>query len=193
MEETIGTSQRSSKGLFGLLDGTPAHVLIILGLALTLVAPVIVSFKGAALAGAQAQHDKQRALKELDLEEFKRQKADEGLGEDERKQALSRKQEELDARYNTISTRREIADAMTAVSGTRSHLVLGWLGRLLLLLGLLILTVQSEGVRQKVLLVVLLVVMFSALSGVNLDFQAQGRMGEPARVTERTPPSAGSK
>lgn len=94
--------------------------------------------------------------------------------EKKRKEALEKKQEELDKKYDAIGPRRAIVEAQTAVAGTRSHLVIGWLGRLLLLLGLLVLTVQSEGVRQKVILIVLLVVMFSALSGVNPGFQAQG-------------------
>jgi hypothetical protein len=49
-----------------------------------------------------------------------------------------------------------------------------------------VLTIQSDGLRQKILLVVLLVVMISALSGVNLDFQAHGSLGDspspPVRV-----------
>jgi hypothetical protein len=230
-----------------MLDGAPLHILIIVGFALTLLAPLILNFKGAALAAAQAELDKVNTMKELDRLEFKRQQEEErrkspedakykqalearedaappppidpslppeeravreeiqrkeqeeknkdlqelkrAVDENEkrRKRALEKKQEELDNTYETITPRREIAEATTAVAGTRSHLVIGWLGRLLLLLGLLILTLRSDGLRQKVLLIVLLVVMFSALSGVNLDFLAQGRLGEPPRVTERSP------
>lgn len=239
MEDTGTGTQRFSRGVFASLDGTPAHVLIIVGLALTLLAPLILSYKGAGLMSAQAEFENLKAFKELDLEEFKRQQDDQRKKspefikykqaadevkpatldftlppeirdalrqqeqekdkavqelkkavddrDKERKDALEKKQEELDQKYNTINPRREIAEAMTAVAGTRSHLVLAWLGRLLLLLGLLVLTVQSEGVKQKVLLIVLLVVMFSALSGVNLDFEAQGRMGGPPPAAERAP------
>lgn len=244
MENTGNAAQRYSRGLFTLLDGTPAHILIIVGLALTLLAPLILSFKSAALMSAEAENEKLKAYKDLDLEEFKRQQDDQRKKspemikykqaadevkpssidfnlpvelrdairkqeqdkdkqvqdlkkavddkDKERKDALDKKQEELDQKYDTINLRREIAEATTAVAGTRSHLVLAWLGRLMLLLGLLVLTLQSEGLKQKVILIVLLVVMFSALSGVNLDFLAQGRMGEAPHPTERAPQPAPS-
>ena len=108
----------------------------------------------------------------------------------ERAKALEAKTEELERKYDTVPIRRQIAEAQTAVAGTQSHLVLGWLGRLLLVAGLLVLMLQSEGLRQKVILVVLLIVMFIALSGVDLDL-GQGHMGGSSntapRVTERTP------
>ena len=242
MEETNLEAKRGSKGLFATIQGTPAHVLIILGLALTLLAPLILNFKGAALASSQAELDKMKAQKDLDLEEFRRDQAelrkkspevirhkeaveerkpvpfdaslspaqiearqkeeqdkDKAIQElkkavddkdKEREKALNEQKEELDKKYDTIAIRREIAEAQTAVAGTRSHLMLGWVGRLLLILGLLVLMLQSEGLRQKVILIVLLVVMFSALSGVNLDFLAQGRMGGTApRATDASPPS----
>ena len=242
MEEPNVGVTRDPKGLFAMIQGTPAHILIIVGLALTLIAPLILNFKGAALASSQAEFDKMKAQKELDLEEFKRdqgearkkspevikhkeateerkpvafdpslslsqmeaqrnreQEKDKAIQElkkavdekdKEREKALDEKKEGLDKKYDTIAIRREISEAQTAVAGTRSHLVLGWLGRLLLLVGLLVLMLQSEGLRQKVILIVLLVVMFSALSGVNLDFLAQGRMGGTApRATEASPAS----
>ena len=242
MEETNLEAKRDSRGLFATIQGTPAHILIIVGLALTLLAPLILSFKGASLASSQAEFDQMKAQKELDLEEFKRdqgelrkkssevikhkeateerkpvpfdpslspeqrdaqqkqeQEKDRAIQElkkavdekdKDREKALNEKKEELEKKYDTIAIKREIAEAQTAVAGTRSHLVLGWLGRLLLLVGLLVLMLQSEGLRQKVILIVLLVVMFSALSGVNLDFLAQGRMGGTTpRATEASPPS----
>jgi flagellar motor protein MotB len=238
--------KKHSNGLFATLEGMPAHILIILGLALTLLAPLILNFKGATLASAQAEFDQMKSQKDLDLEEFKRDQADRRKKslevtkyteateqrkpvsfdpslspqqneaqqkqeqekdkaiqelkkavdekDKDREKALEEKKEELERKYDTIPIRREINEAQTAVAGTRSHLVLGWLGRLLLLVGLLVLMLQSEGLRQKVILVVLLVVMFSALSGVNLDFLAQGRMGGTSytapRMTERAPEAA---
>jgi hypothetical protein len=243
MEEPNVEVKRHSNGLFATLEGMPAHILIILGLALTLLAPLIMNFKGAALASSQAEFDQMKAQKDIDLEEFKRDQADRRKKSPEvtkyteateqrkatpfdsslspeqrlaqqkqeqerdkaieemkkavdekdkdREKALTEKGEELDRKYDTIPIRREIMEAQTALAGTRSHLLLGWLGRLLLLVGLLVLMLQSEGLRQKVLLIVLLVVMFSALSGVNLDLMAQGRMGGPSytapRATERAP------
>src|SRR5262245_32954710 len=77
MEDTRTTSGQHSRGLFAKLDGTPVHVLIIVGLALTLFAPLIINFKGAALASAQAEHEKLKVFKDLDLQEFKRQQDEE--------------------------------------------------------------------------------------------------------------------
>ncbi|HLG17937.1 MAG TPA: hypothetical protein VJH03_26075 [Blastocatellia bacterium] len=236
-EETKAALQGPSKGLFAALDGTVAHALIILGLALTLFAPLILNFKGAALAAAQAELDQIKSLKDLDMEEFKkrqdeeRKKAPEVIKykeaqeqykvttidpllpqevkdslakeqadkdkelqdlkkavddkEKQREQDMTKFKEDLDSKYDTIEPRRDVLAAETSLAGTRSNLVIGWLGSLMLVLGLLVLTLQSEGVRQKVVLIVLLVVMFSALSGVNLDFVAQGRMGGSQRMADR--------
>lgn len=227
------------KQLFAQLDGTPSHILIAAGLALALLAPLILNFKGAALSSALAEQERVKTLKELDLEEFKRQQDEERKnspevvrhrqaleqrqpaaidstlpfevieamqkqeaakdkeiqemkkavdeGDKKRKQALEKRLEELDKKYDAIGPRRAVVEAQTSMAGTRSHLVIGWLGRLLLLLGLLVLTLQSEGLRQKVALIVLLVVMFSALSGVNLGFQAQGNLGEDRVETISAP------
>lgn len=227
------------KQFFAMLDGTPSHILIVVGLALALFAPLILNFKVAGFASAQAELDQVKTLRELDLEEFKRQQQEERKNSPEvvrhkqaleerrpvvmdismpitlrdelqrqedannknlqelkkavdekdrvREKAAEKKQEELDKKYDTITPRRAVVEAQTAVAGTRSHLIVGWLGRLLLLLGLLVVTFQSEGVRQKVVLIVLLVVMFSALSGVNLGFQAQGHLGEE-RIESNAPP-----
>jgi len=220
--------ERLAKDLFARLDGTPAHVLIIAGLALTLFAPLIPSFKIAEVVSARVASDQAESLIDLDLEELKRtqeaeRKKDKEEGERDvgspftsatltpeeqvkqqaerqkreaerqkreadRQKALEQKQEELKKKYDTIGRKRALLDAQTSAAGMRWHLVLAWLGRLMLLVGLLALTIQSEGVRQKVLLVVLLVVMFSALSGVNLDFLARGSLGESLPQTESSSP-----
>jgi hypothetical protein len=57
------------------------------------------------------------------------------------------------------------------------HTIVGWIGSLLLIVGLLALTATTAGVTQKIFLVVLLLVLFSALSGVRVDFLAAGQMG----------------
>jgi hypothetical protein len=236
------TERQVVKDLFSRLDGTPSHILIVVGLALALFAPLVLNFKVAGLASAQAELDKLKTFRELDLEEFKRQQQEERKNspevvnynraleerkpvvtdvsmtitqredlqkqeeannkrlqdlkkavdekDKERQKASEKKQEELDKKYDTIPARRVVSEEQTAVAGTRSHLMIGWLGHLLLLLGLLVLTFQSEGVRQKVLLVVLLVVMFSALSGVNLNFLARGSLGEAPSQGESSLPGA---
>ncbi|HLG15515.1 MAG TPA: hypothetical protein VJH03_13590 [Blastocatellia bacterium] len=229
--------KKHAKGLFATLEGMPAHLLIIVGLALTLLAPLILNIKDTSLAGSQAEFDQLKMQKELDLEEFKRDQADErkkspevtkyeeateqrkpasfdaamtpeqrdavqkeeqekdralqelktALDEKDklREKALDQKKEELDQKYDTIAIRREMAEAQTAVAGTRSHLALGWLGYLLLLVGLLVLLFQSDGLRQKAILIVLLIVLCIALSGVSLDFQGRGRKGWPSYASTR--------
>jgi hypothetical protein len=220
--------ERLAKDLFAKLDGTPAHVLIIAGLALVLFAPLIPSFKLAEVSSARSAADQAQSLIDLDLEELRRTQEEERKKDKEeserdarsaftgatltpeeqtrqqeerqkreaarqqretdRQKALEQKQEELKKKYDTISLRREVLDAQASAAGMRWHLVLAWLGRLALLVGLLTLTLRSEGVRQWVLLIVLLVVMFSALSGVNLNFLARGSLGEEPQ-TESTLPS----
>jgi len=222
--------ERLAKDLFGRLDGTPAHALIITGLALVLFAPLIPNFKLAEVMSARVAADQAQSLIELDLEELKRtqeadrkkdkeeserdarstisvstltpeeqekqqaerqrREAERQQRETERQKALEQKQEELKKKYDTISLRREVLDAQTSAAGMRWHLALGWLGSLMLLVGLLTLTIRSEGARQKVLLVILLVVMFSALSGVNLNFLARGSLGEAPSQGESSLPGA---
>jgi hypothetical protein len=48
----------------------------------------------------------------------------------------------------------------------------------MLLIGLLVMTLESDGMKQKVALAVLMVVLFSALSGVNVNFVAAGSLGD---------------
>lgn len=214
-----------TRGLFAILDGRPAHALIIVGLALTLLAPLIPGFKLAEVASTRVESGQAEALIELDLadlkqaqesarkqeeerrqversqeitpatltpeeiqkrqEERRKREEERQKREDDRKKALEQKQEELKKKYDTVVLKRAMLAAQSGAAGMRWHLALAWLGRLMLLVGLLVLTIQSEGVRQKILLIVLLVVMFSALSGINLNFQAQGNLGESQPEAER--------
>lgn len=182
----------SKKELFAIFDGTPAHTMIVVGLALSLLAPIIPRYKAASAASARAAFEQAGAFADLDLEGFKKQqdaerKADQDddkltpddrqKHEEARVKAEKDKEAELDKKYDSIAKKRVWLEAQGSLAGTRSHLVLNWLGRVLLLLGLLTLTFQSEGTRQKVYLVVLLVVMFSSLAGVNLDLNANSHLG----------------
>lgn len=215
-------TEQPDKGLFAKLDGTPAHVLIIAGLALTLFAPLIPNFKLAGVASARMDAEQADALIELDLadlkrdqdrerkeelrqaqaneisfvgltpeelqkrqEEARKREADRQKREEARQKALEQKQDDLKKKYDNVVLKRAVLRAQNSAAGMHWHLVLAWLGRLALLAGLLVLTIQSEGVRQKVLLVVLLVVMFSSLSGVNVDFLARGNLGESPQEQRR--------
>jgi flagellar motor protein MotB len=98
--------------------------------------------------------------------------------ERERQKVFDDKREELKKKYDANARKRDLLVAQAAASGGWSHHVLLFLGNVLLLVGLLVVTLQSDGLRQKIALIILLVVMFSALSGVNLTFLTAGSMGE---------------
>lgn len=180
--------RRASGGLFQMLDGAPAQALVILGLAITLFAPLIPGFKRDRVVSAQVSLERAERLSEMELDELRQQQdrdatraqqADPSATPDER--ALDAKREEIRRRYNIAEKRRALVEAQASAAGSFWYLVLRWIGHLLLILGLLVLTLLSEGARQIILLVVLLVVLFSALSGVNLGFQASGNLGSPTR------------
>lgn len=183
----------NTKDLFAKLEGTPAQILIILGLAFTLFAPVWVRLDNAHVAKAKAQLDQAGQIVEIEMDQFRKAQdaerkqlnqnpavtaEDRMKKEDEFRKATEAKQAELEKANDTTQLRRDLVDTQAAAAGARWYLVVGWLGRLMLLLGLLALTVTSEGLKQKVILVILLVAMFSSLSGVNLDFASIGHMGE---------------
>jgi hypothetical protein len=232
-----------------MLDGLPAHVMVIAGLALALMVPLIQGSRAAGLAGSAAEVDQAERLIELRMDEFKqktRQEQESRQDESRRRSDLESSKRNLETqratleqdlvmpldekerrlgevrsrladvdrqlaampggdgargqsdtesaerkkweeRYNLTGRKEAFLDARVSAVGGSLHLLLGWLGRLMLIVGLLVMTVQSAGLRQKILLIVLLVVLFSALSGVNLGFRAQGNLGESPRE-ETTPP-----
>lgn len=98
--------------------------------------------------------------------------------ERERQKVVDEKQEELKKKYDAHKRKRAWLEAQMAATGMRWHLVLAFLGNAMLLIGLTVVTLESEGTRQKVALVILLVAMFSALSGVSLNFLTLGTLGD---------------
>jgi hypothetical protein len=98
----------------------------------------------------------------------------------ERQKVLDDKTEELKKKYDANDRKRTLLEAQIAATGMRWHLFLLFLGNLMLLVGLLALTLESDGTRQKVVLIILLVVMFSALSGINLTFFTSAGVGNQA-------------
>jgi hypothetical protein len=100
--------------------------------------------------------------------------------ESARQKALEEKSEELKKKYDATDRKRNLLDAQISATGMRWHLVLLFLGNAMLLIGLLVMTLDSDGARQKVLLVILVVAMFSALPGVTLN--VFGGLGNPASV-----------
>lgn len=188
------------RNLFEMLDGLPAQVLVFAGLALVLLAPLIPQFRLAAVRQAQSAYENSEALIELEMEEIRKEQEkaskensvalstmtfDERQAETQKQQArmaelervADEKREELKKQYDRTRLKRELLMAQRDASGMRWHMGVGWLGRLALLMGLLTLTVRSDGTTQKIYLVILLVVLFSALSGVQIDLLAAGHMG----------------
>ena len=179
----------STKATFAKLDGTPAHILVILGLFLMLLAPLIMNFKAAGVAKAGAAAEQSDDFMRLDMKEFtdkqdEEKKKDETASfedrqkhEQERQKAYDDKQRELKNKYNAVATRREFLEASADFVGMRIHYIATFLGALCLLIGLIVMTVQASGTTQKVLLIILLVVMFSALSGINLNIEGRSNLG----------------
>jgi len=181
-------------GLFESLDGRPAHILIIVGLVFALYAPLIPAAKWAKVNKARASRERAQQLVTLDLEKYNKDQStdtseltfeERRARQEEQTGSEKTKREELEQLYEVDATRRGLIEAEAAVAGVRSHLYIGWLGNLLLVLGLLVLTVQSEGAKQKVLLIILVIVLFSAITGMNLDFSAEGHMGQLPAELER--------
>ncbi len=105
--------------------------------------------------------------------------------ERDRQKAFEDKKEELKKKYDSHDRKKTLLEAQIAATGMRWHRVLLFLGDLLLLVGLIVITLESEGARQKVALVILLVAMFSALSGVSLNFLGAGSLGESPNGMEQ--------
>ncbi len=123
-------------------------------------------FKPPADESAVARRDRE------ETERKQRKKAEEA-----REKALKQHGKDLDAKYNLPGLERAEARAKADAAGVRSHLFFNWLGRFLLVLGLLIMTINATGTQQKVLLVVLVIVLLGSLTGIGLDVGAKAHLG----------------
>ena len=182
---------------FSRLYAGPAEWLIIIGLALTLFIHIIPSFKDGAVESSRVRVETAEEMLRLDMKVFEREQeterrklnSDSSLAPEDRQkkeQALrdsaDRMRKDLEQKYDTIVLQREYLRAKASAAGTRIHILFGWLGRLLLISGLLAITFMSEGTKQKVVLVVLLVVLFSSLAGANLSILGAGQFGESTEM-----------
>ncbi|MDD5542340.1 MAG: energy transducer TonB [Acidobacteriia bacterium] len=183
----------SSQNLFSKVSGTPAQILIILGLAVTLFVPLWRQMNEVAVSKAQAKLDQAGDLVKTEVEKFKKgQDADlksvyenPALSVDERLQkrqglqeAAYAKRDELQRSYDESDLKRALMSARARAVDTRWPDIVGWLGRLMLMLGLLIMTIQNEGVKQIILLVILLVAMLSSLASIEPE-RRQDFLGRP--------------
>lgn len=188
------------KTIFQTLEGRPAQMLVVAGLALTLLTPLFPRIRHAAVERARSSYSNAEELIELEMEEIKREQEREGKENNvalagmtfEQQQASTQqrqqraaelqriadeKREELKKRYDRTKLKRQVLTAQNNASGMWWPGIIGWIGSVLLIIGLLTLTATTAGVTQKVFLVVLLLVLFSELSGVRVDFLAAGQMG----------------
>ena len=101
------------------------------------------------------------------------------------KDSADRMRKDLEQKNDTMVLQRDYLRAKASAAGTRIHLLFGWIGRLMLLAGLLAITFMSEGTQQKVVLVVLLVVLFSSLAGANLSILGAGQFGDSSEMVRQ--------
>ncbi|MBL0209308.1 MAG: hypothetical protein IPQ13_00095 [Holophagaceae bacterium] len=188
------------RSLFSRLYSGPAEWLIIVGLALTLFTHIIPSFKDGAVESARVRVETAEELMRLDMKMFERDQeaerrklsADAAITpEDRQKQeqvlrdAADRMRKDLEQKNDTMVLQRDYLRAKASAAGSRIHLLFGWVGRLMLLAGLLAITFMSEGAKQKIVLVVLLVVLFSSLAGANLSILGAGQFGDSSDMVRQ--------
>ncbi|MBP7865976.1 MAG: hypothetical protein KA419_08490 [Acidobacteria bacterium] len=122
------------------------------------------------------------------ITQAQRKRADEARArEDKRTKDLEAKTEEIAKKYDEETLKRQLLDEQIALAGARSDIWLGFFGRLFMILSLLLMTLESEGLRQKVLLAVLVLVLLTLLPGPGLSLRAN--LGAPDTGAEYSRPS----
>jgi hypothetical protein len=175
-------------GLFALLGGFPAQVLVVLGVLLVLVGMAVPGCQAAGAASARAAVERAGALMEMDLEALRDQQEQERRAsaaasaatgqppdatmETRHQEALRAQREQLKQQYAITQLRRDAVESSAAASGSRTGIILATVGRILLVLGLLILAVAADGRAQVVLGSALVVVLLATLSGFMVGFGA---------------------
>ncbi len=184
--------------LFSSAGGTPANALVILGLFLVLLATMIPDCRTASARATIAEFREAEALVDFELDQFREQQQRQvqaamsnpgtpAPNSEQLQAAVTQRREQLRNEHEVNDRRRKAIEAGSSVQGMWGHMVINWIGRFLLILGLLMMTLRASGTKQIVLVAVLLVVMFSSLSGVRLDFGAEGRLGSGDTQTQRAP------
>jgi len=176
---------QQSRGLFGLVDGLPAQATVVVGLLLGLLGATLPSCGAASAARAAAELDRAEQLMAMDLDQLRAQQErerqaaavqaaatgqtpDPGMAQ-RHQDAMRAQREQLKMQYGIDKLRREAIEANASARGPQAHLVLDWIGRLLLVLGLLALAFCAEGTRQVVLAAALVVVLLGSLAGIRID------------------------
>ncbi len=113
----------------------------------------------------------QAKQRELEAAAAKRTE-DMSLKEEKWSKDLEAKNEELTKKYDEDTLKRQMLNEQAALVGSSVEIWLSFLGKLLMLVGLLVLTLDSDGLKQKVLLAILLLTMLTMIPGPNLSLRA---------------------
>ncbi len=195
-------AQQPKRDLFGVLDGIPANLMIVLGLFLLLIGLTVPGCRRAYAESVEAEWRLASALYEHDLAQFSEAQERERQAErdaaaanpsappdfvanEARRQTLLRQEtQRLEREHEVPERRRDALEAAASAEGLWAHRVFEWLGRLLLLLGLIVVTSQAQGLRQKVFAILTAIVLLSSISGMDLDLD----LGTHVRTQERASP-----
>lgn len=196
------SERRPKRDLFGVLDGFPANAMIVLGLFFLLIGLTVPGCRRAYASSVDAESRLALALLDHDLSvirdqqererEAERQQAianpmappDTVANEARRQAQLASETRRLEGVHDVSDKRRDALEAAASVQGMFAHRVFEWLGRLLLLIGLIAVTSSAEGTRQKVFMVLTVIVLLTSISGLDLDFDLGTRVGTGDHATE---------
>ena len=196
------SERRPKRDLFGVLDGFPANAMIVLGLFFLLIGLTVPGCRRAYASSVDAESrlalalllvadDAQVVVQEREREAERQQAIanpmappDTVANEARRQAQLASETRRLEGVHDVSDKRRDALEAAASVQGMFAHRVFEWLGRLLLLIGLIAVTSSAEGTRQKVFMVLTVIVLLTSISGLDLDFDLGTRVGTGDHATE---------
>lgn len=178
----------SGRDLFVAAGGVPANLLVVVGLLMVLLGAMLPDCRSASARKTIAEFREAEAMVDLEVDEFRAQQERQVQAAlanpqapvpsaTQNETALRQRRDSLESQYRIAQRRRDALGAEASVQGMRAHLFVNWIGRFLLVLGLLMMTLRAEGTKQKVLVAVLLLAMLSALPGLQIDLNAGSRLG----------------
>jgi vacuolar-type H+-ATPase subunit H len=188
------------RDLFVAAGGVPANLLVVAGLLMVLLGAMLPDCRSASARKTIAEFREAEAMVDLEVDEFRAQQERQVQAAlanpqapvpstTQNEAALQQRRDALESQYRIAQRRRDAIGAEASVQGMRAHLFVNWIGRFLLLLGLLMMTLRAEGTKQKVLVAVLLLAMLSALPGLQIDLSAGSRLGSRDTSTLSLPGS----
>jgi hypothetical protein len=145
--------------------GMWAYLLIAAGLLLSIGAPLWPQYRHAALQQARARLT---LAHQLHAQELEARDSPRGTGRGDRARQTAAR-EQLKRRYDFPALERAVYHAQAAAVDSRGSITASWLGRVLLLLGLLLAVRQASGASQKALVAVLITAMLVVLGGMRFE------------------------